>query len=166
MITFDQEKGIFHLTNGAVSYLISLGAGMYPLHLYWGKHLRAVEDDPIRRLAGRDPADFSLHETPLDRLPQECPVFGMGDMREGMLHVRQADGTTALDLRFEGWRIQDGKPVLEGLPSAGGEGAESLILSLRDPENGIEAELIYTLWQDTDVIARSALIRNGGEGPR
>ena len=161
-VRFDKEKGIFYLTNGSVSYMISLGAGMYPLHLYWGKSLRSAEDDLIARLAGRNAGNFSLHETPLDRLPQECPVSGTGDFREGMLYVRREDGTTALDLRFESFRIQEGKPELRGLPSARGENAETLILTLKDPENGIEADLLYTVWPDTDVIARSAVIRNGG----
>ena len=161
-VCFDKKKGIFHLTNGSVSYMISLGAGLYPLHLYWGTSLRNAEDDLIARLAGRNAAEFSLHETPLDRLPQECPVSGTGDFREGMLYIRREDGTTALDLRFESFRIQEGKPELRGLPSARGENAETLILTLKDPENGIEADLLYTVWPDTDVIARSAVIRNGG----
>ena len=164
MITVQEERGIFHLNNGRVSYLISLAAGKYPLHLYWGKALREVHDILTARLAGiRDGEDLSLHETPLDRLPQECPVFGTGDMREGMIHIRQEDGTTALDLQYEGYDIREGKPELTGLPSARGEGAETLILKLKDPENGIRVELLYTLWADTDVIARSARITCGGE---
>ncbi|MBQ8073244.1 MAG: alpha-galactosidase [Clostridia bacterium] len=157
------ENGVFHLTNGRVSYMISLAGGKYPLHLYWGKKLRRVEDDLTMRLAGRDANDFNLHETPLDRLPQECPTFGMGDMREGMLHIRQEDGTTALDLQFVSHEVMKGKPVLPGLPSARGEMAETLILTLKDPENGIRVDLLYTIWEDTDTIARSARIYNEGK---
>ena len=157
------ENGVFHLTNGRVSYMISLAGGKYPLHLYWGKKLRRVEDDLGMRLAGRDANDFNLHETPLDRLPQECPTFGMGDMREGMLHIRQEDGTTALDLQFVSHEVMKGKPALPGLPSARGEMAETLILTLKDPENGIRVDLLYTIWEDTDTIARSARIYNEGK---
>ena len=163
-IRVDSRQGLFHLTNGRVSYMIRLAGGMYPLHLYWGKALRQISDQPETRLAPDwEERGFSLHETPLDRVPQECPVFGMGDMREGMLHVRQADGTAALDLRFTGYDILSGKPELKGMPSARGEGAETLILHLEDPENHLKADLAYTMWEDTDVIARSVLIGNAGD---
>ena len=165
-IQFDAKQGLFHLTNGRVSYLIRLAGGLYPLHLYWGRALRRVGDDLAERLVpGGGGHPFSLHETPLDRLPQECPTWGMGDMREGMIHVRQEDGTTAMDLRYTGHEILSGKLGLPGLPSARGEGAETLILHLEDPENHMKADLAYTLWEDTDVIARSVSIRNGGEKP-
>ena len=169
MIRFEEKEGRFHLSNGRVSYIIQIAAGKYPLHLYWGKAIRRIEDDIVSRIVrpagvGED-APFTLHETPLDRLPLECPVFGTGDMREGMIHIRQADGTTALDLQYAGHEILQGKPELTGLPSARGEGAETLLLTLRDPENGIEAELRYTIWADTDVIGRNAKITNRGRTP-
>ena len=163
MIHVSEKEGIFHLTNGSVSYVIALGAGLYPLHAYWGRALRGVHDDLIARMTGTDAARFSLHESPLDRLPLECPVFGMGDMREGMIHIRQEDGTTALDLRYAGHEILKGKPALDGLPAARGEGAETLILTLKDPENGMRADLAYTIWADTDIIARSVKLTNGGK---
>jgi len=169
MICYEQKEGRFHLSNGRVSYVIQLAAGKYPLHLYWGKAIRHIEDDIVNRIGWTpgmpENAPFSLHETPLDRLPQECPVFGTGDMREGMIHIRQADGTTALDLQYAGHEIISGKPELAGLPSARGEGAETLIITLRDPENGIEVELRYTIWADMDIIGRNALITNRGKTP-
>ena len=169
MICYEQKEGRFHLSNGRVSYMIQLAAGKYPLHLYWGKAIRHIEDDIVNRIGWTpgmpENAPFSLHETPLDRLPQECPVFGTGDMREGMIHIRQADGTTALDLQYAGHEIISGKPELAGLPSARGEGAETLIITLRDPENGIEVELRYTIWADMDIIGRNALITNRGKTP-
>ena len=86
-------------------------------------------------------------------------------MREGMLQVRQADGSEALDLKYLSHRVTEGKPALPGLPSARGDGAKTLTLTLRDAYSGLEADLNYTLWEDCDILARSAVIRNTGSAP-
>lgn len=164
-ISSDAARHCIHLSNGRVSYVIHFAAGRYPVHIYWGKALRDVQDNTVVRRTGRKSSTLDLNETPLDRLPQECPVFGCGDMREGMLQARHADGTEALELRAVNYRVEDGKPELPGLPSARGEGARTLVLTLRDEASGVEADLNYTLWEDTDVIARSAVIRNTGSTP-
>ncbi len=167
MVTLISDPGahLLGLTNGRVSYMMSLAGDRYPLHLHWGRPLRRVHDDVLKRRAGRDHASLTLHEQPLDRLPQECPVFGCGDMREGMLQVRHRDGTEALDLRYVTHTFTSGKPDLPGLPSARGEGAGTLKVTLRDDPSGVEADLLYTLWDDCGVVARSLIIRNTGKTP-
>ena len=165
-IIYDENRKCFHLSNDRISYIFRMAADKYPLHLYWGRRVRSIGDKMVsRRMQDGYPQSdeaFSLHETPHDHLPQECPAFGMSDMREGMLHVRHADGTHALDLVYESHKVIDGKPELCGMPSARGEGAQSLIITLRDAYSGVAAELCYTIWVDTDVIARSMRIVNGG----
>ena len=75
-IAFEKSSGTFHLHNDRVSYVIRLAAGRYPLHIYWGRRLRAVAENTLTRLTPYTDETFSLHESPLDRLPQECPTFG------------------------------------------------------------------------------------------
>ena len=162
-ITYDSALRCFHLCNERISYIIRLAAGKYPLHLYWGSRVRAVHDDLLSRMTAYTDDTFTLHEVPLDRLPQECPTFGVADLREGMLHVIHQDGTHALDLQYAGHRIVDGKPELEGLPSARGEGAQSLLLTLRDALSGVEAELCYTIYEDVDIVARSVRVTGGAK---
>ena len=161
-ITFDAAARCWNLTGSGVSYVIHLAAGRYPLHAHWGAPVRAVSDDLLSRLSPYNDDSFSMNELPLDRLPQECPTFGFGDLRRGMLHVRHADGTTALDLHLTDWRIQPSKPALEGLPSARGDGAETLVLVLTDALSGLRVELSYTLYAAHGIIARSIRIVNGG----
>ena len=161
-ITFDESTHSFHLHNDRISYILRLAAGRYPLHVYWGRRIRSVTDDVLARLTPYTDETFSLHETPLDRLPQECPTFGCADLREGMLHIVQENGTHALDLAYAGHRTVHGKPKLPGLPSARGEGADTLLLTLRDEPTGITVELAYTVYAEIDVIARSMRITNGG----
>ncbi|MCI6728776.1 MAG: alpha-galactosidase [Clostridiales bacterium] len=165
MITFDAESRCFHLANDRISYIIRLGAGKYPLHLYWGPRVRRVSEDLLSALSAYTDETFSLHGLPLDRLPQECPTYGCADLREGMLQVRHADGTHALDLQYESHAILSGKPPLAGLPSARGETAQTLVLTLTDGCSGLSVRLLYTLWEDVDIIARSVEIVNRGSAP-
>ena len=168
-IIFDQQTKCFNLSNDRVSYVIRMAADLYPLHLYWGKRVRRISDKMVsRRMQDGYPQSdekFSLHETPLDHLPQECPTYGVGDLREGMIHILHQDGTHALDLRYASHEIMDGKPELPGLPSARGDKAQTLILTLEDAISQIRVKLYYTIYEDIDVIARSALIENGGTTP-
>jgi len=162
-ITYDKNRQLFHLENGSVSYVIALAAGKYPLLLHWGKALRTVHDDLLARRCGFHGGEFTLHETPLDRLPQECPVFGWGDMREGVLQARFADGSECLDLRYLRHRITDEQPDLGDMPSARGEHSKTLTITLRDETTGFEADLHYTLWEDADVLGRAMTLRAAQE---
>ena len=68
-IMFDESTHSFHLHNDRISYILRLAAGRYPLHVHWGRRIRSVTDDVLARLTPYTDETFSLHETPLDRLP-------------------------------------------------------------------------------------------------
>ena len=161
-ITYDQSKQYFHLSNDRISYIFRLAGGKYPVHVHWGRRVRKVTDRMIERRTIWTDETFSLNETAFDFLPMECPTFG-GDLREGMIHVIHESGMSALLLEYESHQIISGKPSLGQLPSARGENAESLLLTLRDPVSGVAVELCYTIYEDVDVIARSARVINGGK---
>ena len=163
-IIFDKNTQCFHLSNSRISYIIRLAAGKYPLHLYWGRRVRTISEDMMVRRSPWTEDRFSLNETAMDYLPQECPTFG-SDLRQGMIHVIHENGMHALILEYESHRVMEGKPQLAGLPSARGEGAESLLLTLRDKVSGVAVELCYTIYEDVDIIARSVRVINGGKTP-
>ena len=160
-ITF--ESGCFHLKTDHTSYIFELADGKYPVHMYWGSSVRAVHDTMVQRLTRFTEDTFSLNEQSLDSLPLECPVFGGSDLRPGMLHLIHSNGTHALDLVYESHTIHSGKPEIPGMPSADGDGSETLIVTLRDRLSEISVDLFYTIWPDLDVIARRTRIHNGGE---
>ena len=165
-ISYNEGTRCFHLTCSDFSYVIRLAAGRYPLHAHWGAPLRQIRDDLLGRLSPYTDETFSLNELPLDRLPQECPVYGTADYRPGMLGVRHPDGTGALDLQVSGWRIFSGRAELPGLPGALGDGAETLELTLKDALSGLTVGLYYTLYADCGILSRSARITNGGAEPQ
>jgi len=163
MMNITREDQLFHLKNERISYILGLMPGGVLAHLYFGPALRQVNEKALLRHMGvaADGA-FTLQGCSLDRLAQEYPSFGLGDMREGALAVEASDGTTAVDLRFAEAEILSGKPALPGLPATFGDNCQTLRVTLRDACTGLEVRLLYTVFDDCDVIARSACIRNGG----
>ncbi|MBQ7486796.1 MAG: hypothetical protein IJT77_04845, partial [Clostridia bacterium] len=160
-IFFDQNQ--FHLKMKHTSYLFELAAGLYPVHLYFGTNVRTIKDHPLTRLTPYSDDRFSLNDHPLDSLPLECPTFGVYDLRPGMLHILHEDGTHALNLEYESHEIIAGKPPIPGMPGADGNGAETLIVTLRDRLSRIAVDMCYTIWPELDVLARRIRIRNDGQ---
>ena len=159
-------NGVYHLRNEKISYALAIFPGGVAAHLYFGGRLESIDMNNLLRHAGFASAeDFTVQEFGLNRLPQECPSFGLGDLREGLLTVRAADGSTAVDLRFASAEAMDGKPDLDGLPATFGENCKTLKLTLRDAHTGLVAELLYTVFDDADAVARSVKLINGGDAP-
>lgn len=157
-----REGNLFHLRSARISYVMGLMPGGTLAHLYFGPALRQVNEKALLRHMGvAADGSFTLQGCSLDHLAQEYPSFGLGDMREGALAVEASDGSNAVDLRFAEAEILNGKPALPGLPATFGEDCKTLRLTLRDACTGLEAQLLYTIFDDCDVIARSASIRNG-----
>jgi alpha-galactosidase len=89
----------------------------------------------------------------------------LGDYREGSLSVRTMGGHTAVSLSYVSHRIYDGKPKLEGLPATFGteEECKTLELVCEDAVLKLQIVLLYTVFNDTDVITRSVKVINHGE---
>ncbi|WP_151733277.1 alpha-galactosidase [Paenibacillus tengchongensis] len=157
-IWIQEDKGLFHLQSKGMSYIITL-LNNYPVHAYWGKKLRHDSNlDGLPYLNG-----YSA----LDRLPQEYPQYGTGDFRVPAYQAKLEDGTRITELRYTGYRVTPGKPQLAGLPSVyveSPEEADTLELLLRDDYASLNVILRYTVYRDSDVIARSVEFVNDGAG--
>jgi len=161
-----RNGNVYHLRNEKVSYVLMEMSGGTLAHLYFGARLEGLSTANLLRRANV-PADgsFSVQECALDRLPQEYPSFGLGDMRDGALEVEGPDGSWAVDLRVEKAEILDEKPALEGLPATRGEGSAALRVTLRDGHTGLVVALDYAIYDDCPAVTRSARIVNGGGAP-
>nr|MBR4279430.1 alpha-galactosidase [Clostridia bacterium] len=155
---------LLHLRNDHVSYIIGILEGGVPAHLYFGKRLNSL--NPASLLRHYDlPADlrWQPHNCALDHTPHEYPSHGLGDLREGALSVRRADGTRSADLRFVSAEVMDGKPGIPGLPATFGDNAKTLLLHLKDALIGLEVTLSYTLFDDVAGVMRHATLRNASD---
>ncbi len=159
------EGNIWHLRNEWISYALMELPGGVLAHLYAGPRLQRLNPVGLMRRHGVDAEAFTVQECALDRLPQEYPSFGLGDMREGALTVEAPDGSCAVDLRLVCAEILDAKPALEGLPATRGEGCAAARFHLRDAHTGLEVELNYAVYDDCAALVRSARLVNRGEAP-
>lgn len=153
-----------HLRNQSVSYVIGILEGGIPAHLYFGKRIDSLNPASILRRYGlSEDGSFTLQGCTLDHTPHEYPSHGLGDLREGALTVRRADGTRSADLRIKDIEVMDGKPALPGLPATFGENAKTLLLHLEDALLGLEVTLSYTLFDDVAGVMRSVKLHNASD---
>ncbi len=158
------SEQMIHLRNSRISYVMGIAQGGFLTHLYFGRRLRQMHPQSVLRRHGL-PGDgsFDVQNCALNHTPQEYPAYGLGEMREGAVIVRRKDGTATCDLRVERVETLDGKPALEGLPATFGEACKTAVVHLRDSLLRLDVALSYTIFDDCDVIARSARFVNRGE---
>jgi alpha-galactosidase len=161
---WDADTNEMHLHNGRISYLARvLEDGSFG-HLYFGPTLR-----PGRSYAHLSRRPFLGFSNRLgDSVAREYPTGGSGDFRVPALAIEPADGSPVLHLAYRGNRVLAGKPGLRGLPATyveeDGEATTAEVLLVDEPSS-VEVRLSYTIFEAYPVIARSAVIRNGGSAP-
>lgn len=164
----DEKLKQFQLDTKSSSYVMKVRDG-FLLHLYWGSLLDVRDHSYMLWDQGR--AAFSCRlegcDGPiLDDMRLEYPAWGRGDNRTPALEVINPDGSDIADLRYVSYRITDGKPMPDGLPAMYCEpddGVQTLEIILRDPVSGLSVSLFYSVFPDTDIITRRALITNGSK---
>ncbi|MDQ8738763.1 alpha-galactosidase [Paenibacillus sp. LHD-38] len=170
-IQYDQQRSLFHLQAKDTSYVIHVTKTGYPAHIYWGKKLRGVQLERLFELTGRasftPSTELDQLELSLDTLPHEYPAYGNSDFRMPAFQVQLPNGSTVSDLRYDSYKIVNGKPALDGLPATyteNDEEAQTLEITLKDELIGLSVILSYTVFEQFDAIARSARIVNNGAG--
>ena len=160
----------FRLSNGRISYIFQVSPEGLLEHLHFGESIdsSAVLSALPRRDYRCTVTEFEgIRNLLLDDTPQEYPLFGTSDTRYPVLHAVNKDGNSTHVLRYQSHEISSTKPELASLPSArAAEGAsETLTVTLFDEISALTVKLNYTVYQDHDVIARSAHIVNTGNEP-
>ncbi len=163
-IVFNETNKIFYLNNQECTYAFHIGNGGYLQHLYYG---RRIAEEDIRYLS-RDlktsfSPEYSMGEkgVSLDTLPQEYPIYGMGDFRETAVLIRASSGNRITDFRYKSHKIIAEKPKIKGMPSLRGE--ETLIITLYDCYNKLQLDLYYTIYEKQSAVVRRAVLTNQGK---
>ena len=125
MITFDQTKGTFHLSNGQISYVMQIEDGGNLAHIYYGKQLADYSGGyrypRVDRSFSPNPPDSTDRLFSLDTLMMEFPGNGFGDFREAAYDIRHNDGSHVTHFVYQEHQIMQGKPAIAGLPQTHGE---------------------------------------------
>lgn len=170
--TFDEELLTFTLESVDSTYAFAVSEDGFLLHNYYGKKLGGDDLSYFLRL-NENP--FTLKSnlrdkgTFMDSKSFEYPCHGTGDYREPCFMVMDKAGMSVCELKYRSHKIIKGKPVLEQkdfscIPATwcSEEEAETLIITMSDEHLGIRAELLYTVFQNIDVITRSVHFYNEG----
>ena len=151
----------FHLHNGRISYIVGVHDNGALGQLYFGPALSAGRS--YRHLV---PVPFHGFNNRLGApVALEYPTSGSGDYRVPAIVVGQPDGSTVLELAYVGHRITPGKPAITGLPATyveADEEADTLEIDVADGPSGAVVTLLYTIFRDVPIVARSVRIRNAG----
>ena len=167
-IYYNERSRSFKLTAKDTCYMLAVAPGEYLAHVYFGK---ALPDDELNYLLRLDENPFTPETNDRDRavymdtLPFEYPCYGLGDYREHALSIMDKNGASTCDLRYKSHTITDGKPALAGLPATFANDpseAQTLTVTMEDTAAGLEADLLYTVFEKLDVITRAVIVRNVG----
>ncbi|MGI6006187.1 MAG: alpha-galactosidase [Ruminococcus sp.] len=168
-IFFEEKSGTFHLTNGMISYIIKILPNRHLGHLFFGKAVNHRDNyDYLLEMVRRSmtayvyPGDLRFS---MEHIKQEYPSYGSGDFREPAVRILQKNGSSITDFVFDSYRVEKGKPKLEGLPATYCESddeAETLIITVKDEVTEIKIELLYSIFTDIPAISRSARFVNTG----
>lgn len=169
-ITYNETNRIFKLDTPHTSYCIGVvDEENFLGHVYYGRSLgsddlaylmRTGEMPFVPSQNNRDRCSF------LDAFPMEYTGHGLGDFREGTLSVRTLAGHTGVSLSYVSHTVFDGKKALAGLPATfgGKDECKTLEITCEDKVLKLQIILSYSIFADTDAIARSVrIVNNGGE---
>ena len=171
-IVYDAAARTITLHTRESSYQMQIGPEGTLLHTYYGRRAEG-NFGPLHlwKDVGFSPVPYAMAERTRgyspDTLPQELSGANAGDFRLSTVCVRTGEGRRGAQLHYVSHEIRAGKYLLSGLPAAfDGEGdAETLSVTLADPALGLEAELLYAVYEGRDVIARALRLRNIGAEP-
>lgn len=162
-IFYHEEKKEFHLTNGKISYIMTVLRNGQLGQLYFGSAIREREDfshllellpRPMAPCAFEGDLAFSM-----EHIKQEYPAYGSGDMRHPAFTVVMENGSRISDFTYKSHRIYQGKAELAGLPATyveASDEADTLEITLEDALAGMELVLSYTIFKEYAAIARNA----------
>ncbi len=168
-ILFHKADNLFTIHTKNSTYQMKVDSHGYLLHIYYGTKTEGNMDyllTYVDRGFSGNPYEAGDDRTySLDVLPQEYPTFGTGEYRSPALIVKNADGSYACDLRYEGHEIHKGKYSLKGLPAvyADKETSETLEVILKDYASGLKVSLLYGVLPELDIITRSVVMKNEGQ---
>src|SRR5699024_1708341 len=136
-IAVNNAGDTFHLYNDEISYIMKILPNKQMGQIYFGKRIRIPEDCSCFVETLMRPMSTCVYDTDkrlsVEHIRQEYVVFGTPDYGMPATAVLQENGSRISEFCVHGYRIEEGKPDLAGLPATyveSEEEAETLIIDL------------------------------------
>lgn len=157
-IKYNKSERTFKLDTVNTSYILGIADDFgHLVHIYYGKRLNGDDNSIVM-----SSVDIKNKIWFFDGNQMEYPTDGIGDFREHCLELKTIEGYTAAECGYVSHKIYKGKPKLEGLPAtfASEDECTTLEVTLQDIIAGVEVVLIYSVYNDVDIITRSVRVKN------
>ena len=168
-----QLENVFVLDTKNTTYCFRVMESGHLEHLYYGKRIAIYSASDAAALFEKQ-SFFSgssivyseqYPNLTLENLRLEMSSYGKGDIREPFVEITHADGSVTSDFIYASATIKEGKTPLVTMPSSYEDNGtvHELTLTLKDASYGITLELVYSAFEDRDVITRSARLTNNSD---
>ena len=168
-----QIGNLFVLDTANTTYAFQVLPSGHLEHLYYGSRIIIRSEDDVTVLAEKRqclPGNAVCYspEYPalgLEDVCLEMSSHGKGDIREPFIEVTHADGSYTSDFLFESALISSGKAPFATLPGSYEENGnvKELVITLKDRQYDLTLELHYFVFEEYNVISRSAKLINTGD---
>jgi alpha-galactosidase len=165
------DNKIFELSTKKTTYSFFVNEINYLEHLYYGKRievtkeafeaLKAKQEFPIGNSISYDEDHQAMT---LETKLLEYSTRGKGDIRNPLLEIEYSNGNRTTDLKYQGYSLKE-HVEMKSLPCsrASNDKVEDLFITLLDNENLVEVTLVFSIFEEEDVITRRMEIKNLGE---
>ncbi len=170
-IIFNKEHNTITLHTRHTSYQMKIGNLDYLLHLYYGPSIcdtdmsyQIMQYD--RGFSGNPYESRNARTFSLDAQPQEFSTQQQGDFRTSSIEVVNGDGSYSYHGKTVDFKICDGKYQLDTLPcvfATDKDTVSSLEVTLSDPASHVQIVLLYSVFEEADIITRAVKVINSGD---
>lgn len=152
-----KNNNTIHLQGKNISYIMFIGKHGDLLHYYFGKKLKDREYEAYNV----EYEDY-YYCAGLDRMLQEYPSYGHRGFKNPSYSILNENGNAISQLEYKNVRIENEAAYVKGMPHIMKKtsSAQTAYITLADKNIGLEVELAYTVFDEYDIIARSAKIIN------
>ncbi len=170
------EKDRFILETANTTYAFRILPTGQPEHLYYGRKLHfplngkeptAEALDSLTEKHAFQPGNCIQYDPEhpqytLEEIRLELSAGGKGDFRDPFVEIVHADGSRTSDFVFLGAEKRTGKEAFRTLPGSVDDAdvTEHLVVYFEDRSYKLKLELHYYVYEDCDVITRSARLIN------
>lgn len=161
-----KNNNTFHLLGRDISYVIAVDESGNLLHVHYGKKIRDKDYSKMNK-EGIEWAAYADDNRTMEVCRQEYPSYGHVDLRHPAYVVNNSESNNVNQLKYKGYEIKENYvQKIDGMPGLfiGDKTAQTLEITLKDDITGLETVLSYTVFDEYDVILRSAVLRNTSDG--